>query len=123
MDSIVPEVILNSVALVLTISMRVFVCVSVRLCMFECVYSRPSVEVTHVIATSHWCTEPSLFRDGGVAQMVTCVLISMLGDFGTVGRGFESHRKYHISQYFLMLASAITNLDHLQTRLCNVKNC
>ena len=87
---------LNSVALVLTISMRVFVCVSVRLCMFECVYSRPSVEVTHVIATSHWCTEPSLFRDGGVAQMVTCVLISMLGDFGTVGRGFESHRKYHI---------------------------
>ena len=64
-DSIVPEVILNSVALVLTISMRVFVCVSVRLCMFECVYSRPSVEVTHVIATSHWCTEPSLL---GVAR-------------------------------------------------------
>ena len=29
--------------------------------------------------------------------MVTCVLISMLGDFGTVGRGFESHRKFHIS--------------------------
>ena len=35
----------------------------------------------------------SQIRDGGAAQMVTCVLISMLGDFGTVGRGFESHRK------------------------------
>ena len=58
-------------------------------------YSRPSVEVAHVFATSQWCTEPSLFRDGEVALLVACA-ISMLGDFGAVGRGFESHRKYHI---------------------------